>query len=219
MSLLRFYHHLCSLLQWPQIKLPILHLFWFHQCQIMQGDGGSKTLVLVPLNKVQVIWEYWVNHGRHRWVITRVCNPLRVSRPKVWKMTRRATWLKVCIDEFTFDLMVCLYTCYRICFHSELDWNLHFASYGMFFQEWMWMVLFWIFSCLRGFACCVVVDNAEKEVLLENSIVLRETPCRWQSCELVLNSSSALIRHLNILHGPRRVDATVRSRGFMHRCT
>jgi len=46
--------------------------------------------------------------------------------------------LKVCIDEFTFDLMVCLYTCYRICFHSELDWNLHFASYGMFLNECWW---------------------------------------------------------------------------------
>jgi len=75
------------------------------------------------------------------------------------------------------------------------------------------------FSCLVDFARCVIVDNAEKEVLLENSAVLRETPCRWQSCELKLNSSGALIQHLNILHGPRRIDATVRSRGFMSRCT
>lgn len=53
------------------------------------------------------------------------------------------------------------------------------------------------------------LDEAEKQVLHEHCSRLRECLCRWPDCEVVLNTPGALLRHLDVEHGPRRVNAEV----------
>ncbi|KAF9450950.1 hypothetical protein P691DRAFT_420030 [Macrolepiota fuliginosa MF-IS2] len=50
-------------------------------------------------------------------------------------------------------------------------------------------------------------DEAEKEVLRQHCSRLRESFCRWLECEVTVNTPGALLRHLDVEHGPRTVNA------------
>lgn len=49
-------------------------------------------------------------------------------------------------------------------------------------------------------------DEAEREVLIEHRTRLRASHCRWQDCEVMLNTPEALYKHMEIEHRPRRTS-------------